>query len=870
MFKISAVLFTINPMVILTYLSIFFSFCATKVYAQKNPISVRPGYIRMNASDKYQKGPIYRFFWGTHYRPDWIQPADFKMVSLDTLAGGLVPYQTGGGRQSKSLRVRDQAGHEYVLRSIDKTFGAALPEITQNTFIESLANDQVTISNPYSALVVAPLAEAAKIYHTNPAVYYVPKQTALGKFSDSTGDVLYLFEQRPDGNWSTAKNFGNSEKIVSTDKMLENILDDNDNVVDQLLFAKSRLFDMWIGDWGRHEDQWRWATFKDGKKTIYRPIPRDRDNAFTKFDGFLLKILIPATKAKHLQSFEDNLKSVNKFNFPARYLDHHILNSVTKAQWFDIANELQNNLTDAAIDNAIKMFPPEIYAISGNEIASKLKNRRAHLKEWAETYFLFLAEEVEITGTEKNESVVVNRLNDEETELSVFKITKEGEVKDKPLYHRIFRRTETNEIRFYGIKGNDQYKVTGKVKKGIKLRVIGGTDKDSYVDESAVGGGSHKTKFYDNPGNDIVSSKETAVNISSDKNINAYDYKYFNDNKKGIAPAIFYNNDDRVYVSLAYNTLKYKWRKYPFANTQHFDIKYSFLQKGFSTTYVSVFRDLIDKWDLNNYLNFDQIRWTNFYGLGNNSLLGNNTKDYNRIRSEELLGKSGISRVFAQHHKISLNAFIHTYDVLNDTARYLAKQTMVNRTPALSTNVYAGPELSYVYQNINDSVLPVKGISFLAYGSYIDDVKHSEGSIGRYGAETNVYIPLSKKFNLMLRGGGSTLNGTPQFFQYNRVGGSETLRGHQRDRYYGNSTAFNQNELRFITNVRSRLFNGKFGLFGLYDQARVWLDSENSNTWHSAYGGGIILSPFNRISVSVAYAVSDEDANIHLRILRPF
>jgi hypothetical protein len=35
---------------------------------------------------------------------------------------------------------------------------------------------------------------------------------------------------------------------------------------------------MLIGDWDRHYDQWRWAEYKKGQ-VIYRPIPRDRDQA---------------------------------------------------------------------------------------------------------------------------------------------------------------------------------------------------------------------------------------------------------------------------------------------------------------------------------------------------------------------------------------------------------------------------------------------------------------------------------------------------------------------------------------------------------------------------------------------------------------
>jgi hypothetical protein len=37
---------------------------------------------------------------------------------------------------------------------------------------------------------------------------------------------------------------------------------------------------MLIGDWDRHDDQWRWAAFDEGKHTVFKAIPRDRDQAF--------------------------------------------------------------------------------------------------------------------------------------------------------------------------------------------------------------------------------------------------------------------------------------------------------------------------------------------------------------------------------------------------------------------------------------------------------------------------------------------------------------------------------------------------------------------------------------------------------------
>src|SRR6476620_6724092 len=80
-------------------------------------------YITMPASAKYHKSAGYQKRWGVHYRPEWHTPVTFKKVNLDTLAGGLTPYQLGGGRQSRSVRLHDANDHEYVLRSIDKSYG---------------------------------------------------------------------------------------------------------------------------------------------------------------------------------------------------------------------------------------------------------------------------------------------------------------------------------------------------------------------------------------------------------------------------------------------------------------------------------------------------------------------------------------------------------------------------------------------------------------------------------------------------------------------------------------------------------------------------------------------------------------------------
>ncbi|HEY0067648.1 MAG TPA: hypothetical protein VGB46_09795, partial [Flavisolibacter sp.] len=261
-------------------------------------------YVTIAPGPQYAAPSLHRKLWGKHYRTEWATPVQVPVFYLDAEAGGLKPYRSGGGNQSRTLHLRDSRGREYVLRSVDKNYGKALPEMYSNTFVEGLMNDQVSAGHPYAALTIPTMADAAKIYHTNPRIVFVPQQPSLDSFNTRFGNALYLFEERADDNREDAPYFGNSKNIISTSQLIEKIYKEAGHQVDQPSFIRARLFDIFVGDWGRHEDQWRWASFEQNGITIYKPIPRDRDQAYTKFDGLLTGLGTSAAGLSHLQSFD--------------------------------------------------------------------------------------------------------------------------------------------------------------------------------------------------------------------------------------------------------------------------------------------------------------------------------------------------------------------------------------------------------------------------------------------------------------------------------------------------------------------------------------------------------------------------------------
>ena len=814
------------------------------------------------AGKEYERSGIHNWFWGHHYRKDWITSVRVQSLLLDTAAGGLKPYEAGGGRQTKTLKLRNSNGKEYVLRSIDKDFGKSLLPIYQETFLSRIAKDQVSIAPPYAALTIPQMASAAKIYHTNPKVIYLPRQSSLDSFNTEFGDDLYLFEQRPDGNWEEASNFGNSKNIISTEDLLEKLLSDNNAKVDQREFIKARLFDMFIGDWGRHEDQWRWAEFEDAGQVVYRPIPRDRDQAYTKFDGSLMKFTLSAAEMSYLQSFDSKIKDVNKFNFQARNLDRRMANEMVLSDWIAAAKDLQGALTDKVIESSIKQMPPETFSISGNEIISKLKSRRSLLHEYAEQYYKFLAGEVDIPGTSGKEFFEVIRLSDDETTVKLFKIDQDGNVSNIPFYSRKFNPDETREIRIYGIANNDIYHIDGEVQKGILVRLIGGKDKDIYADKSSAHG--HKAFIYDDHQNEIITSRETVLELSADTAGKIYKYDAFTYNKSGFKPELFYDNPDRLYVGLGYKWTHHKWRRTPFASMHGIHARYSISQQAFSFTYEGKVNQFIGKWNLEMNGTYDLVRWTNFFGLGNETPEITNNRDYYRMRSKEIIAKIGFARQFGKHVVFRVSPFFQSVDIIKDTGRFVFKEFQDGKNLFVQ-NQFGGGIVNIAYSYMNHPVIPTKGLTVAAGMEYGRNLEESSRHYTRYSGMIEFYQPFGKHLVAHVRTGAATVVGEPEFYQMNPVGGAWSVRGLRRDRYWGNSSFYSSHELQYLFDMRSSLFNGRAGFLGFYDIGRVWVKGEISNLWHTGYGAGVLIAPFNRFNVAISYGISQQDKLLQLR-----
>ena len=97
--------------------------------------------------------------------------------------GGLTVVRRGGGNQSKSLRLEDKNGTQYVMRALRKQALQYLQAVMftnqyiegqyDDTATEDIILDVFTGSHPYAPFVIGDLADAVGIYHhqTNIILY---------------------------------------------------------------------------------------------------------------------------------------------------------------------------------------------------------------------------------------------------------------------------------------------------------------------------------------------------------------------------------------------------------------------------------------------------------------------------------------------------------------------------------------------------------------------------------------------------------------------------------------------------------------------------------------------------------------------------
>lgn len=837
------------------------SFIAPDIVKPHEQKITLPDSMTVVAAPYYKAGSFKKWLLGKNYRQEWTTPIRVEVFDISKEKGGLKPTKRGGGMQSRSIRLEDAKGKEYVLRSIEKFPDKLLPEEFQNTIVTDAVIDGISASYPFGALSVPPLAKAANVPHTNPRLVYVPDDPRFEQFRGDFANRLALFEERePEGY----------KKTSGTDKVIENLQEDNDNSVDQQALLHARLLDMFMMDFDRHEDQWRWGAVETGKDKgkKYFPLPRDRDQTFFINNGVIPGIVSQPWIVPKFQGFRIKARNIKTFNFNARYFDRSFLNDLDKKEWSDAADKFLPMMTDEAISKVQLAQPKEVQGEAAPSIVEKLKERRKYLKEEALQYYTFLAKEVDVTGSDKSELFDVMRNTDGSVQVTVYKINKNGEQESK-IYDRLFQYHETKEIRLWGMGGEDIFKLHGDGSKTICLRIIGGAGNDVYDNQASNTGGG-KTKIYDlsTEKNKMEGPGNWRNKLSRDPSVNYYDRKAYRYNI--LAPLVSgaFNPDDGLYLGLGFKYTRNTFRKTP-SVIHKLTVNHSLATQAYNIRYIGDFRQVFHKTDVFVYANLNAPNnVSNFFGLGNETVFDKNkpgdTKiEYYRARYNKgdfavLLKRPvnnwlsvGIGPAF-QYFKTEEEENKGRF--LTDPANGLDPNTLYK------DKSYLGGQLAVNIDHRDNDIMPSRGIYWLSSLKVLKGLNDFSNDLTQLSSDMSIYAPLTAGVVFATRFGGGVNFGDYEFFQAHYLGNTENLRGFRRFRFAGRSMLFNNTELRVkVTDFKTYLFPGSLGLIGFHDVGRVWVKNDQSKEWHNGYGGGIWLGVIKKFVFTAVVGISKEE-----------
>ncbi len=817
-------------------------------------------------SKPFKTGSSRNFWMGANYRAEWNTALKAPVISLAAEHGGLKPVKKGGGKQTKSLKLEDPAGRGYSLRSIQKfVTSKTLPGDLQSEAAADLVSDGISASYPYSALSVKTLNEAASIPHGDVKLVYIPDDPLLGEFRGDFANMLALYEERlPDS----------VNKDWDTDEVADKLKDDNDNRVDQQALLKIRVLDMFVMDLDRHEDQWTWGAYDNGKGKTFFPIAKDRDQAFYTNQGLLPGIVKWPWLVPQLQGFRAKARNIRRFNYAARNLDRFFLNELNEDDWKKVTADFLATMTDSVIEAAIDQQPPEIRGFSGEKIKTALKERRNYLAAETDDYYRFLSEIVSITGSDKKELFQVSRDDDGSVTVHVYKINKEGE-QSTLMYNRKFNPSVTKEIRLYGFDGDDQFEVTGSNDK-IRIRMIGGDGKDKFENTGSSRGGI----VYDNRGKDNTLTGHFRDKRSNDSLVNSFQRIYYKYDQVIPLLTLGYNQDDGVFIGASLRFVKQGFRKSPYKSMNSFAVSHALSTKAFDfrwyAEHIGVFGstgDLLTDVDINAPNNT-----TNFFGYGmGTQYIKSNPGKFRYYRARYSLGDISIllRKRFSKAVTLTVGPTYEFYrfdtdDELNQS-RYISQTGVNGLDPAtlFSHQDYLGGKLAVEVDTRDNPMLTMKGVHWTT------QVRHLEGMTDaayKHLTQLNTDFSFSvqlvpKKLSIAERFGGGHNFGSFEFYQAQYLGNDADLRGFRKYRFAGRTKFYNNIEARLaLAKFQTYLFPGSLGILGFFDTGRVWVKDDAVNSWASGYGGGVWISPLNRILLTVSYAASKEDRMILLSL----
>lgn len=812
------------------------------------------------------KSKSYKFFWGDHYRHYFGVPFEAKVAWLDTLYGGLKVIKKGGGHQSNSLRLEGKNGKQYAMRSLNKNTQKYLKsqlkgvaytiDEWEDTSANRILNDFFTTPHPFGPLSVGTMAAAINVNYADTKLFYIPKQPSLGKHNNLYGDALYFIEERPSDGQQELESFGKPDAFINTNGMLEKIRKNSNHKIDEEAYVRARIFDMILGDWDRHFDQWRWGIKeqKDGTK-LYTPIPRDRDAAFAKFDGLVLNLLIKLIpEMRFWQSYDGDLKKIKWFMQEAYNLDKAILTRSNVETWETQAKYIQQHLTNAVVNKAFEQLPLEMQDSTITVIKNNLKQRRKNIVKIASKFGSYLDEIAIIRATDDADKITVTRFDNGSTKVEIQALEHENAA---PYYSRTFHKKKTREIVIYGLNGTDNFSVNGPGKKVIKVRLIGGQNHDTYT----IDNNKNLSVFdFKSKKSTLKGSKKPRTVFTDLYNTNAYHYRTVQNNTNQLFPFALFKSEEGASIFINNTYTVHGVNGNPFREQHSIKTMYNTNTLGFTVNYIGEFANIFPSWNFVLDASYTTPKFTiNYLGDGNSTTKTVKDHKFKFYKTDiEMFRLNPGLTLRKQNQAVLFNVgpFYEIKKVADNADRFTHSNSPSVNNAVFKKQEFAGLQTEFTYDNVNAQDFPTYGFHVWLLAGYKFSLNNALTNVSYLKSKLSFDYKLNSKGNLVLStkiGGEINLSADYLFYDAVSIGGANGLRGFIDNRFSGNAGAYQNTDIRLkVAHLKTTFIPITIGLYGGFDYGRVWQEGEYSRKWHTAVGGGVWVSALNSLSFQLA------------------
>jgi hypothetical protein len=671
--------------------------------------------------------------------------------------------------------------------------------------------------------------------------------------------VLGLLEERPRDDPDEGVSFAGARDVVSTEVLLRRLDADPAVRVDARQFLLARLTDVFLGDWDRHRDQWRWALLGEGELRRWVPIPRDRDQAFVRFDGFLLGVV--RQRVPQLVAFGPQYPPIVGATWNGRDLDRRLLTELERPAWDSVAGALESRITDQVLEQAVASLPPAFRAIDGPRLLAALRSRRAGITAMAERYYELLAGEVDVAGSDRADLAVVERVD-----AGALEVTVGPRSGGPPWFRRRFQGGETREVRIYLHGGADSAVVTGSGSVPTMVRLIGGGGDDSFVDLSAAG----RVRFYDQRGENRamgggIDRREYRA-IADTTDLAALPHRDWGSRRLGY-PTASLGPDVGVAIGWTGRATNWGFRKRPHSSSLRFQAQAATaaasgrIEVGFRSYRESS----------RAFLSFDALasgievlRW---HGFGNESSIDpSRPVSYYRVTQHQVAVAPALGWLLGERTVLTVGPRFKYAVTELDEGQNADRFIRIDRPFGAGGFAQIGAAMEFRHDSRDVPAAPRRGFVLEAGGSWYPAAFEVTDPFGEVHGRVATYLSASGPGDptLAIQLGAKKVFGTRGSIPFHEaafLGSTGTLRGYRSDRFAGDGAVYGSAELRLQLTSLFLAVPGRQGVFGFVDRGRVYLEGERSTTWHQGVGGGVWLGFLNRAAVIAAGVGHSDEGN---------